>query len=122
MLDQMQVTSLAHPITLSPVPSPLGERETGPLPLDRTEYVPLQMEGKETGFMVSSTLNDGYLAARTAYAEMEETEEYGAYFFLTGYEYAHLARQYIPGNLSPVDRGEWHRGFVVGCNVSTFGL
>jgi len=62
---------------------------------------------------VSPTLVNGYLAACKAYDEMEQTE-YGAYFLLTGYEYAHLTRQYIPGNLSSVEKREWQRGFILG--------
>jgi hypothetical protein len=52
---------------------------------------------------------------------MEETE-YGAYFLLTGYEYAHLVRQYVPADLPPIDKKEWQRGFIAGWNAYTFGF
>jgi hypothetical protein len=70
---------------------------------------------------VSPELKSGYLAACKAYTEMV-MQTGSAYFLLTGYEYAHLARQYLPRELSPVSKREWHRGFVAGWNVCTFGL
>jgi hypothetical protein len=65
MLDQMQVTSLTHPITLSPVHSP-DEQETGPLPspMDFDSYVWLCVGGNGV-CMVSPPLMEGYLAMRT---------------------------------------------------------
>ncbi len=122
MLNYAETASNSTIVSLTPVPCTAGGRETGPLPspIDPTEYVPLRI-GKNYMGMVSSTLMDGYFAARKAYAEMEQTE-YGAYFFLTGYEYAHLTRRYLPVHLSPVEKREWQRGFIVGWNACTFGL
>jgi hypothetical protein len=122
MLNYAETASSSTNVPLSLIPCTLDERETGPLssPIDPTEYVPLRI-GKNDMGMVSSTLKDGYLAARKAYDEMTQTE-YGAYFFLTGYEYAHLTRQYLPGNLLPIKKREWQRGFIVGWNACTFGL
>jgi hypothetical protein len=53
---------------------------------------------------------------------MEEQDEYGPYLLLTGYEYAHLTRQYWPPNLSPLEKREWQRGLIAGWNASTFGF
>ncbi len=72
--------------------------------------------------MVPSMLKDGYLAACKVYADMEEQAACGAYFLLTGSQYARLAKQYIPGNLSSVDKQQWQRGFVAGWNACTFGF
>ena len=124
MLNYVETTSISTMVPLSSVLPVSKEQETGSHPslsVDLIEYVPLRV-GKITVAMVSSTLRDGYLAARKAYAEMEGHTEYGAYFFLTGYEYAHLARQYMPAQLSPTDKHEWQRGFVFGWNVCTLGL
>ena len=84
------------------------------------QCVPLRI-GKSI-ILVSPTRMDGYLAACKAYREMEEQTEYGAYGFLTGYEYAHLARQYVPLGLSCTDQREWQRGFIVGWNASLLGF
>jgi hypothetical protein len=53
---------------------------------------------------------------------MEEQAPCGAYFLLTGSQYARLAKQYIPGNLSSGDKQQWQRGFVAGWNACTFGF
>jgi hypothetical protein len=102
---------------------PSGEQKTRPLTslLNLNEYVPLRI-GKKTIAMVSPPLRDGYLAARKAYAEMEEQTEDGPYLLLSGYEFAHLTRQYIPAGLSPADKREWQRGFIAGWNAATFWL
>jgi hypothetical protein len=73
-------------------------------------------------YTVSSRLKEGYLAACKAYANMEQQEENGPYFFLTGSEYTRLARQFMPAQLSRLEKHEWHRGFVAGWNVCTFGI
>jgi hypothetical protein len=114
MLNYAETASSSTNVPLSPVSSTLDERETGPLlsAIDLDNYVPLRIGCYP--HKVSRTLKDGYLAACKAYDEMEEQTEDGAYSLLTGYEYAHLTRQYIPGNLSPVDKREWQRGFIVG--------
>jgi hypothetical protein len=121
MLNYAQTARVSTNVSL-PVPCRGDEQETTalPSPLDPTSYVPLRIGGNAVG-MVSSTLMDGYLAACKAYEEMEQTE-YGAYFLLTGYEYAHLTRQYIPVGLSPVEKREWQCGFIAGWNASTFGF
>jgi hypothetical protein len=122
MLNYAETTSVSTNVSLLPVSSTSDERETGPLPsLTGFDNLVLLCIGNIPFAKVSPTLKNGYLAACKAYHEMEETE-YGPYLLLTGYEYAHLARQCIPHNLSPVDKREWHRGFVVGWNACIFGL
>jgi len=90
---------------------------TSPLALDISERLCV---GKTLIAMVSPILMDGYRAARKAYAAMEEEEEDGAFFLLTGYEYAHLGRRHLPAGLSPVEQKEWQRGFLAGWNAATF--
>jgi len=53
---------------------------------------------------------------------MAEQDEYGPFLFLTGYEYAHLARQHLPAGLTPVEKGDWQRGFIIGLIACVFGL
>src|SRR6266496_2058493 len=120
MLNYAETVRRSTNVSL-PVPCTVDEQETTPLtsPIDLDGCVPLRIGYYHC--IVSSTLRDGYLAARKAYAEMEQTE-YGAYFLLTGYEYAHLTRQYLPVGLSPVDKREWQCGFIAGWNASTFGF
>ena len=122
MMNYAETASIGTNISLSPVPSPSNEQETSPLPsptgLD--SFVWLCIGNIAIG-VVSATLMNGYLAACNAFQEMEGTE-HGAFFLLTGYEYAHLTRQYIPNNLSPIDKREWQRGFIAGWNACTFGL
>lgn len=123
MLTFTETTSISTIVPLSSVPS-ASERETGPLPslsVDPDEYVWLRI-GKEARYGVSPLLKQGYLAACQAYVEMEEHDPDGPYLFLTGYEYAHLARRFIPATFSPVDKREWHRGFVLGWTVCALGL
>ncbi|MBV9690014.1 MAG: hypothetical protein JO202_09910 [Ktedonobacteraceae bacterium] len=118
MLDQMHV-----PAT-TPFPCPasttLDEQDSTPASVKLRAYLPLRV-GK-SHFEVSPTFHEGYLAARRAYAQMEEEDEWGAYLFLTGYEYAHLTRQYIPATLSGVDKREWQRGFIGGWTACSYGF
>ena len=46
----------------------------------------------------------------------------GPSLFLTGYEYAHLTRQYIPTNLSARNKREWQRGFIGGWTACSYGF
>ena len=113
MSDQMHV-----PATISfPCPSSTALEEQD---IKFTTYVPLRV-GKYH-FEVSPTFHEGYLAARNAYAQMEEHHEWGPYLFLTGYEYAHLTRQYIPANLSAANKREWQRGFIGGWTACSYGF
>lgn len=89
--------------------------------LDPACYVPLCVGNTMIG-IVSPILLEGYHAARKVYAEMEETAEEGPYFFLTGYEYAHLARRHMPAHLQRIERHEWQRGFIVGWNACNLHL
>jgi hypothetical protein len=122
MVNSAETARSRTDVSLSPIPSLCDEPETGPLPspTDPDSYAWLCVGGNGVS-MVSPTLMEGYLAARKAYAEMEETE-YGAYVLLTGHEYAHLTRQYLPSNLPPTKKREWQRGFIAGWNACTFGF
>jgi|SRR5579875_20861 hypothetical protein len=123
MLNYVETTSISTIVSPSSVSS-VSERETKPLPslsVDPNEYVWLRI-GKKALYGVSPLLKQGYLAACQAYTEMEEHDPCGPYIFLTGYEYAHLARRFMPVTFSPVDKREWHRGFILGWNVCTLGL
>ncbi|MBV9021168.1 MAG: hypothetical protein JOZ71_10680 [Ktedonobacteraceae bacterium] len=121
MLNDTETTSIRTTVPVLSVPQREGTQEPAPLPSLRNfdTYVPLRIV--KARYLVSRTLKDGYLAACKAYADMDKNPG-GAYIFLTGYEYAHLARQHMPGKLSRLDTYEWHRGFLLGWNVSTFGL
>ena len=120
MSDQIHVSpTIPFPC---PASTALAEQEStpAPVPVKFRAYVPLRV-GKPR-FLVSPTFHEGYLAARRAYEQMEEQEEWGAYLFLTGYEYAHLTRQYIPATLSGVDKREWQRGFIGGWTACSYGF
>jgi len=120
MLNYAETPHVSTNVSLSSVSH---KQETGPLPsltVNLNDCVMLY-SGK-AGYYVSPTLRNGYLAACKLHTEMEEQDEYGAYIFLSGYEYAHLARQYMPAGLSPKDKREWHRGFVLGWNACTLVL
>jgi len=117
MLNYAETTSVS-----TIVPSTLDKQKiTRSTCRNFDQYVPLSV-GENFISLVSPTLMDGYLAACKAYREMEEQTEYGAYGFLTGYEYAHLARQYAPLGLSCTDQREWQRGFIVEWNASLLGF
>jgi len=113
MSDQMHVSP---PIPFAcPASTPLEEQDS-----EFATYVPLRV-GK-SHFEVSPTFKEGYLAARNAYAQMEEHDEWGPSLFLTGYEYAHLTRQHIPTTLSATDKREWQRGFIGGWTACSYGF
>ncbi len=121
MLDHMHVpAAIPCPCPASTAPDVQeGTRHPSfadPAPLP----VPLRV-GKYH-FAVSPTFKQGYLAARSAYEQMEAQDEWGAYLFLTGYEYAHLTRQYLPAHLSPLDKREWQRGFIAGWTACSYGF
>lgn len=111
----------AETASISTNVSPSEGAISSPSPIDADKYVPLYISGQCYGD-VSIPLKDGYLAACRAYKQMEEQDENGPYTFLSGYEYAHLARQYIPTGLSRLDKREWHCGFVLGWSACIFGL
>ena len=111
MLDQMQVATIT--VFSCSATEPVNE-------IDLSEYQPLHVGRFRC--LVASSLMDGCLAARKAYAEMAEQDEYGPFLFLTGYEYAHLARQHLPAGLTPVEKGDWQRGFIIGWVACVFGL
>lgn len=118
MLNYTETTSIR-----TSVPSTEHERKTGHLPslsVCLSEYVDLHIG--EACYSVSSTLRDGYCAAYTVYAQMEEQDEYGPYLFLSGYEYTHLARHSMPAALPSTLKREWHREFVLGWNACTLVL
>jgi hypothetical protein len=123
MVNYAETTSISTDVPLSPVPSTVEKQEIPPRPssYDLDGRVLLRIGGNAVS-MVSPVLMDGYLAARKAYAQMEEQDDYGPYLLLTGYEYAHLTRQYLPANLSLLEKREWQRGFIAGWNASTFGF
>ena len=122
MLNYAETASSSTIVPVSPVPCTGNERENASRtsPLDLATYVPLHIGRYH--FTVSPTFKDGYLAARNAYEEMDEQDECGAYLFLTGYEYAHLVRQYIPVGLSSADKRAWQRGFIGGWTACTYNF
>jgi hypothetical protein len=123
MLNHAETTSSSTTVSLSPVFLAEKERETSPLPslpVHLSEYVMLRIG--QARYYVSPTLRDGYHAACQVHAEMEENTEYGAYIFLSGSEYADLARQFMPAGFPPTLKREWHRGFVLGWNACTLVL
>ena len=122
MLNYTETASIGTNVSPSSVPTMGSERETEPLPSlrDFDTYVLLRI-GKAR-YRVSRTLEDGYLAACKAYEQMAEEDEWGPYLFLTGYEYAHLARQHMPADIPSTHKRARHRGFLLGWNVCTFGL
>jgi len=116
---QIQASSTIVPAAIFQEDQPEPAPPTSSLALDTSERLYV---GKTLIAMVSSILMDGYRAARKAYAAMEKEEEDGAFFLLTGYEYTHLGRRYLPAGLSPVEQKEWQRGFLAGWNAATFEL
>ncbi|MBV9708225.1 MAG: hypothetical protein JO125_12545 [Chloroflexi bacterium] len=113
MLDQMHIPATTSFACLAS--TALAEQDS-----TWTTYLPLRV-GKYH-FKVTPTFKQGYRAARRAYKQMEEQDEWGAYLFLTGYEYAHLTRQYIPTTLSATDKREWQRGFIGGWTACSYGF
>lgn len=126
MVNQEEITSRN---TIVPVAVLQGDQpETTALPvlIAGEEYAPFDLTLPSLRILhvgiFSSTFMAGYQAARTTYMVMEQEDEDGAFCFLTGYEYAHLARKYLPAGLPSIERREWQRGFIAGWNAATFGL
>ncbi|MBV9706263.1 MAG: hypothetical protein JO125_02495 [Chloroflexi bacterium] len=120
MLDHMHVP----PTNSFPCPAStaLAEQDStlAPVPVKLSAYLPLRV-GKYH-FEVTPTFMQGYRAARNAYAQMEEHHEWGPYLFLTGYEYAHLTRRYLPAHVSARNKREWQRGFIGGWTACSYGF
>ncbi|SRR6266568_5043632 len=118
MLTYAETASSSSIVSLPPVPcSPSQEHGAEPL-------ASWPMHTKRHWF-VSAAVAEGYQAAQHTFHTMEEECENGAYVALTGYEYAHLARQYPPTGLTAVQKKDWQRGFIlgwVGCVLSVYGL
>lgn len=109
------IAANTHSITITQA----AEAVIGSLPtLLADGYVPLLI--RRCRFQVTSTLKDGYRAACEAHEDMEANTECGAYLFLTGHEYAHLSKQYMPAELPASQKREWQRGFVLGWNACIF--
>lgn len=127
MLSHVETTSSSTIIPLTPVPSQGKQPET-PALASSVEFSEISLCIRPPRLKVvyigtfSVTFMDGYEAARRIYVQMEQEEKYGAYFFLTGYEYAYLVRQYLPTGLSLIEKREWQRGFIAGWNAATFGV
>ncbi|HEV2662527.1 MAG TPA: hypothetical protein VGU68_18125 [Ktedonobacteraceae bacterium] len=123
MMNAIETARNNTDVSLSPVPCMLDTQESTllPSPHDLDGRVLLCIGGNAV-CIVSPVIMDGYLAARKAYTYMEEQDDYGPYLLLTGYEYAHLTRQYRPLNLSPLEKREWQRGFIAGWNACSFGF
>ena len=123
MMNDVETICRSTDVSSSSVPSPSEPQErTTPSALhDLYGRVPLCVGGNWVS-QVSPIIMEGYLAARRAYTNMEEEDDYGPYLLLTGYEYAHLARQHLSPNLSSLERREWQRGFIAGWNACTFGF
>ena len=123
MLSYAETASSSTTVPFSPVLHLVDEQETGPLtsPTNLDGYVLLHIGGNMVG-LVTPTLKDGYLTARKAFADMAEQDAYGPFLFLTGYQYAHLARQYLPARLIPAQKGDRQRGFIIGWVACVFYL
>jgi hypothetical protein len=101
MMNYAETTRGSTDVPLSPVPSTVEKQEITSLPslFEVKRYVLLCIGGNAVS-KVSPVLMGGYFAARKAYADMEEQDDYGPYLLLTRYEYAHLTRQHCPPHLS----------------------
>ena len=123
MLNYAETARASTDVPFSPVLHLVDEQKTAPLtsPMNLDGYVFLHIGGNTVG-LVTPTLKDGYLTARKAFAEMAEQDEYGPFLFLTGYQYAHLARQHLPAGLTPAQKGDWQRGFIMGWVACVFYL
>jgi hypothetical protein len=123
MLNYAETARHSTDIPLSSVPCTLEKQDATLLPSSHDlDGRVLFRVGRNVVCTVSPVIMEGYLAARKAYEDMGEQDDYGFYLLLTGYEYAYLARQHCPATLSSLEKREWQRGFIAGWNACTFGF
>jgi hypothetical protein len=113
--DQMQVTTPVSPFVALDVKAADAPQEP---PDFFANYETIHVQ--KMGFVVHPALAQGYRAACEAYHRMEEETECGPYLFLTGYEYAHLARRHCPEGLTAMEKHNWHCGFIAGWTACVF--
>ncbi len=116
MLDQMQITLPVEEQAAAQDSKASGESQQTPDLFSTYQEIQVQ----RMCFVVHPMLAQGYQTACREYHRMEEECEYGPYLFLTGYEYAHLARKHAPAGLTRMEKHEWHCGFLAGWTACMF--